>query len=84
MMLVTALNTEIRNYFVPYDRQKKSSEYMKWKSVTSSRFATHKWTRILQTRRIAGKEFPPTLVLKRCFMCFLITTSQKGIPESHQ
>ncbi len=86
MVLVTAPNTAIRDYFdrsnfVRHDRQKKYSEYCK--SVTSSRFTTHKWARILQTRRIIGKESSPTpvchynLVSKRCFTWFLITTSQR-------
>jgi len=67
MVLVTELNTAIRNYFhrpnfVRHDRQKKYSEYVKCKFVTSSELITHIWAQILQIRWIAGKEFSPTPV----------------------
>jgi hypothetical protein len=65
MVLVTALNIAIRDYFHPsnfvrHDRRKKSSEYVKCESVTISRFVTHKWAQILLTKRITGKEFSLT------------------------
>ncbi len=83
--MVTELNTAVRDYFdrlnsVRHDREKKSSEYVKCKSVISSRFVTHKWAQILQTRRIVGKEFSRTP--ERCFTCFLITTSQRLFKKS--
>jgi hypothetical protein len=93
MFLVTALNTAMRDYFdrsnfVLHDRRKKYSEYVKCKSVTNSRFATHKWAQILQIRKIAGKGFSPipvcryNLVRKRCFTYFLITNSQRLFRKS--
>jgi len=88
MVLVIALNTAIRDYcdpsnFVGHDRRKKSSEYVKCKSLTSSRFTTSTWVQILLTKRIIGKEFSATrvcrynLVSKRCFTYFLIRNSQR-------
>ncbi len=59
----------------------KSSEYVKWTSLTSSISTAHERAQVLQTRRIEDGEFSPTPVCrynrvsKRCFMCFLITTS---------
>ncbi len=69
--------------FVQLDRRKKYSEYVKWKSVTSSRSATHERAQVLQTRRTADREFSSTpvfrykLVSQQCSMCFLITTSPR-------
>jgi hypothetical protein len=59
MVLITALNTAMRNYF---DRAERN--IVKCKSVTVSRFATHKWTQIHQTRKIAGTESSPTPVCR--------------------
>ncbi len=65
MVLIKAMRDYFnRANFVRNDRRKKYSEFVKCKSVTSSRFATHKWTQIHQTRRIAGKEFSPTPVYR--------------------